>query len=419
MGNLVIRNLPFISKKIRQIANPKDVFARYGVAIQASHGRTIRRPKQLHIQLEDDAIIKGHIQSHFTADDEVADTIPGSHKEFAENDDDASYVADVLLRHIRKAYVAISRPNIRVPEPRVVAELPDRLIVVACSHGKREGGDPFKGPAPVGWIPDEALRQRIISRSSYVYSLIRDAKLADGFEKGGNRAHQPANLALKYGPDLGGISVIGEGGSYLPAFHRYNGRFFPPVTDAAWAAVPANREQFRVLIMSGLYGLIEPDEWIQNYDVHLTDTNEENGISVASMWREHFTECIQTYVRNAYRGRKVKIFNLLSDRHYVHAVQWQALPRDCSVFHLASPTLSHTELLPPAGVILNSLLLEPGRMETLERDNVVYQLSDFGIPPAGLAGTEIVFEQCVGMTSAGARFYTPAWNASCEELGLT
>jgi hypothetical protein len=149
--------------------------------------------------------------------------------------------------------------------------------------------------------------------------------------------------------------------------------------------------------MSGLYGLIEPREWIQNYDVHLTDTNEENGQSVSSMWAELFTECIDTYVRHAHRNRKVKVFNLLCDHHYTNAVQWHAISKDCSVYHLASPSLEDVGLLPPAGLILNSLLLDENRLDAIQRDNP-YQLSDFGVPPAGLAGTEVVFESRVGLS---------------------
>jgi len=154
--------------------------------------------------------------------------------------------------------------------------------------------------------------------------------------------------------------------------------------------------------MSGLYGLVEPDEWIQNYDVHLTDTNEYNGQSVSSIWSELFTESIDTYVRHAFRNRKVRIFNLLCDHHYTDAVQWHALSRDCSVYHLASPTLEDVGLLPPAGLILNSILLEPNMMQGIDRDDRRYPLSDFGVPPVGLAGTEIIFESRVGLSKRNA-----------------
>jgi hypothetical protein len=59
--------------------------------------------------------------------------------------------------------------------------------------------------------------------------------------------------------------------------------------------------------MSGLYGLLDAAEWIQNYDVHLTDTNKDSGISISSMWSDLYTDGLEAYVRRAYQNRKVKI----------------------------------------------------------------------------------------------------------------
>jgi len=189
MGNFWFRHAPLLSKKIRQLTAPKYAFDDYRHSIREAAKRNVRRPKQIHVQMEDDRVIKRHIDDHFTEDDLVGAVLPGRHTNFAEKNDDASYVADVLLRQLRNAYVAISKPSIRAPEPVEAAELPDQLILVSCSHGKQDGGQgPFAGPPPVGWIPQRGLRQRVISKSSYVYSLIHDAKLADGFERGGNRA---------------------------------------------------------------------------------------------------------------------------------------------------------------------------------------------------------------------------------------
>jgi pimeloyl-ACP methyl ester carboxylesterase len=402
IGNLFLRNFPFLSSKIKQLAQPKYALDSYKQAIKAAEGRNIRRPQHFHFQMERDGVIAAHDNSKYTEDDVQAGVIPGDHRNFATDADDAAYVARVLLAQIRKSYVAISRPSIPRIEYIGGGSLPDRLILISCSHGKERGGKKFSGPPPAGWIPQETLRQRVISKRTYVYSLVRDAKLADGFQRGGNRAHQTANMSLRYGPDLGGTSVSNEDWLYMPASQRYNGRCYAQVTDKAWNAIPDLRGRVKVLIMSGLYGLIEPEEWIQDYDVHLTDTNEENGQSVSSMWTELFTESITSYIKQAYTGRKVHIFNLLCDHHYVDAVQWHALSRDCSIFHLASPTLGDTKLLPPAGAILNSFLLDPDRLDKLDRDHRKYPLSDFGEPPAGLAGTEIVFESRVGLSKKNA-----------------
>ena len=153
--------------------------------------------------------------------------------------------------------------------------------------------------------------------------------------------------------------------------------------------------------MSGLYGLIEAAEWIQNYDVHLTDTHDDNGQPVSSMWSELFTESLEAYVKQAYRNRKVNIFNFLCDQHYVNAVQWHRLPRECSVFHLASPPVEDVDLLPLAGTIVNAFLSNPDRLESIERDSAEYEISDFGTPPVGLSDIRVIFESRVGLSRSG------------------
>jgi hypothetical protein len=152
--------------------------------------------------------------------------------------------------------------------------------------------------------------------------------------------------------------------------------------------------------MSGLYGLIEAREWIQEYDVHLTDSHTVTGSSVSSMWSELFTEAIATYVKSAYRDRKVKIFNFLCDQDYVDSIQWHKLPKTCSVYHLSSPQVADTELLQPAGVVIDYLLRNPEGLDNVERNTKRYPLSDFGTPPDEHSGTEIVFESKFGQTKS-------------------
>jgi hypothetical protein len=287
--------VPFATPKIGELATAKRAFNDYKRAIGVASARNVRRPKQLHIRIEDDAVIAAHVKAHFTEDDEPAGVIPGTHTNFVTNPNDAAHVANVLLTVIRDRQNSFSKPFRAAPLLVAQDQLPDRLILIACSHNKRDGGDPYGGPPPNGWIPDQSLRQRTISRRSYIYGILRDAKIEDGFERGGNRAHQPANRNLKHGPDFGGTVVPGEDGRYMPAWRRYNGRIYNYITDAAWQNYLQNQDRVRVLIMSGLYGLLDATEWIQNYDVHLTDTDKDNGLSISSMWSELNTECLETY----------------------------------------------------------------------------------------------------------------------------
>jgi pimeloyl-ACP methyl ester carboxylesterase len=398
-GNWLLRYIPLVSPKIHQLSTRRLAFDDYRMAIRAAKERAVRRPKQLHVVMEDDAVIARHVKGNFTEDDHDAAVIPGTHTHFADKREDASYVADVLLTLIRNEQNSLGRPYISPPAPASI-DLPDRLILIACSHSKRDGGGNLRGPGPASWIPQRGLRQRVISKRSYVYSVLKDAKLADGFERGGNRAHQPANRPLKHGPDLGGNTVVGEEGLYVPAWERYSGRIYSQITKDSWKTYIKTCDRMQVLIMSGLYGLLDPKECIQNYDVHLTDTHIESGASISSTWLELYTECLQTYVQHSYRNRKVKIFNFLCDRHYVDAVRWHSLPGECSVYHLASRTVQDVDLLPPAGTILDAILRDPDRLEEFEREDAgtEYEVSAFGQPPPGLADMRFSFESRVGIS---------------------
>jgi pimeloyl-ACP methyl ester carboxylesterase len=399
-GNAFLRLLPFLSPKIHQLCNPRATFADYRVAIRQAKQREpkVTRPMQLHIQMEDDGVIARHTRANFTEDDHEAGVVRGTHRDFADTNERAKYVADVLLTALRKSQNAVSAPNIVETPAAAAGALPDRLLVIACSRTKRDGGGALGEAQIARWVPQEGLRQRMISRRNYIYTILKEMKLADGVERGGNRADQPANLSLLHGKDLGGVSADGQ---YLPAWQRYNGRMYARITEAGWEPYFQNAQTFRVLIMSGLYGLVEPEEPLQNYDVHLTDTHTGSGVNVRSMWLELYTELLDAYVRNAYRNRKVKIFNFLCDKNYVDAVQWHSLPREqCSVYHFASPNVEDVELLPPAGTVVRAIFADPARLEGFEREDVGtrYPITDFGVAPANAADMQFVFESRVGIT---------------------
>jgi pimeloyl-ACP methyl ester carboxylesterase len=406
--DLIVRYLPIASKlvgyvpclspKLSQLIDKRFVFDGYRSAIRTSISRGVSRPRQIHLQMEDDGIISSHVTNHFTEDDRAGGVIPGTHTKFASTNEDATKVANVLLQRIRERENSFGRQYTREFGPVKSVDLPQRLVLIACSHGKLAGGNDFAGPAPAGWIPDSALRQRVISKRSYVYGLLQDAQLEDGFKRGNNRSHQLSNTHLQPGPDLGGTKVIGHEGSYLPAFQRYTGKLYVPVEKTSWQHYFQSRDDLHVLIMSGLYGLIEPEEWIQDYDVHLTDSDIDTGQTVSSMWSELYTKMLQAYIASAQKNRKVRILNLLCDEQYVDAIHWHSLGSACTVLHLASPTLRDTALLPAAGTILNRVLANPETMDSLVQDTTEYDLSNFGAPPPALARAKVIFESKLGMS---------------------
>ena len=136
-------------------------------------------------------------------------------------------------------------------------------------------------------VPESSLRQTLLAKRNFIYSALQDGKLEDNIERGGNRSHQPANKNLVHGRDLGGSTTSGQ---YLPAFERYAGRLYNQIGSDAWQSYLGKQDRVKILIMSGLYGLIEPTEAIQNYDIHLTDTHKGDSLEVKAQWLELYEE---------------------------------------------------------------------------------------------------------------------------------
>ena len=148
--NIFLRHVPGLPPKLRQLADTKFVFDDYRSAIRTSIPRRVSRPRQIHLQMEDDGVISAHVKERFTEDDREGGVIFGTHTNFAKTNTDALKAANVLLQQIRKTENSFGRQYVRKFGPVAQVELPDRLVLIACSHNKREGGDNFEGPVPAG-----------------------------------------------------------------------------------------------------------------------------------------------------------------------------------------------------------------------------------------------------------------------------
>ncbi len=87
-------------------------------------------------------------------------------------------------------------------------------------------------------------------------------------------------LKLQPGPDLGFQEE--ENIAYLPAYLRYNGVIYQG------GNVRNLYKQFggRVIILSALYGLLDANDTIRNYDLAMTDMLPV-GMRVSTFWKKH------------------------------------------------------------------------------------------------------------------------------------
>ena len=403
-GALHYGSKPFsalLSEKVQQVKDGEFVFGRYRSAIEAAKEQGINGPKQVHIEIENDGICVSHDVKLYTSDDRRHGVIPGTHRDFIPTKDDELRLANIIIEIIRSLHSALGRATAAFKSDSET-KLPDRLLLIACSHAKRTGGDKaYGGPGAANWISDKSVRDKLLSNRTQVFRLLKDAGIDNGFETTENRLHENANRGLQRGSDFGGVQEA-NGATYLPAYLRYSGKSYTQIDKRTWDHYYSNnQDKLCVLIMSGLYGLLEASEWIQEYDIHLTDRVRDTGMPLTGLWRDFFTELLINYVKGAHReGRKVQIVNCLCDTHYVDSIRWRDLPPESSVYHLASPGYEHKTLLPLAGTLSNSLLMDPERLDKLVRTTpekqTLYSIADFGEPPETHARTQIAFEARIG-----------------------
>ena len=89
-------------------------------------------------------------------------------------------------------------------------------------------------------------------------------------------------MAIGQGPDLGGDGPVGDR-LFMPAYQRYAGNLY---RQASLSRDDVEKETIRILIVSALYGLLDPRDTIRSYDVTMTSAVPEGGL-VLAWWRRH------------------------------------------------------------------------------------------------------------------------------------
>ena len=160
------------------------------------------------------------------------------------------------------------------------------LILIACSAKKRDGGSPKYSPSQLGGYLSKAAFQRLLTLRLELAQI----------------KHQPA------GPDLGG-SISATKLQYMPAYLRYSGIIYQRSNFAE--LFPRARDK-KVLIISALYGVLDAQDTIQNYDLKMDETLP-NGTRLYTWWKQHsLGEILTDYFRKL---KPERIHDLLPDSY--------------------------------------------------------------------------------------------------------
>ncbi|HXK62362.1 MAG TPA: hypothetical protein PLP42_20945 [Acidobacteriota bacterium] len=229
------------------------------------------------------------------------------------------------------------------------------LMIIVCCNNKKSGGVPsFDSSQAILPLLSPALAADFIKARSRVLDWI----LKGGMTGTGEMMRDlPRNQQLVDGPDFGGNATDAR---YLPAAERYQGAFYSELGPDGPTLLCHGAA--RVLILSGLYGLLTPGEPIQDHVCHF---NDHPGVRETWTRKDLLTRTVLEFVRKA-GIRKVLDFTALHSYRYL--LDWKRISQETpdGVLHLFAEDTTGVELLVPLGWLAGCLLRDkPEHLEAL------------------------------------------------------
>lgn len=225
---------------------------------------------------------------------------------------------------------------------------PRTLILIPCCARKIPGGNRLTGTFPEFFTDlSPQIRQQVLAARFGILEAMQAQLGEKGIEKG---------------PDFGGNSMAGK---YRPAWERYAGNLYSAVGDRKRLSKAGKWEGgAEVLILSALYGPLEPDSPIQDYDLRMDQplyAPGRPGLSAKpeKAWKTVLPGFLKEWMR---RNEKNRILLLLAS-HYLKAAGpaiekglsegWIREAFSCSVLDGNSYSTPHTH-----GLVLKDFVTE-------------------------------------------------------------
>src|SRR3989304_7321142 len=173
------------------------------------------------------------------------------------------------------------------------------LFVICCSDTKNPYGESGYSDKKAAFNLIQEYRKALLHKRAEVLKMLLPLK---------DVKKNPYNYRLIEGPDLNGDKT---GGEYLPAYQRYKGRFYMQISENTWDTLKDN-----ILIISGLYGLVHPQEQIQCYSLSIDEHPE-----VLATWQKDglLTNYLVAFIR---LHEIKKVWVLIGDILYTQLIDW-------------------------------------------------------------------------------------------------
>ena len=374
-----------INSRIKYLARSEDAVKSYENTIQEAEKHSILRPQFSWFVGGNDRLVKKATNSAFTKDDHYEGVLPGTHESIKLDQDANSTLIQRIIQLINSddrgdsasqksrldLQARLSKTTQAKPSGTTAMSAKGRrdLILLSCSASKSDK-DQEQHPGTGGItedVADPAVGLLAIKTRVQIMNLIGMGRLNGTEFKEGNRIARPENQALILGPDFGGRR---NDVRYLPAYKRYIGRTYQ-ATSEQWQQFMAHSEDDRpsILIMSGLYGLVPMDEYIQKYDCHITDTDQQTGQIVRDYWKQVMTDILISHLEALEEKWQVgRIVELLSERSYQEAIDWQRIYPRWSVLHRTFEKAAGRDALENLGIFVKEIIQDPSRVKEIVPD---------------------------------------------------
>ena len=221
------------------------------------------------------------------------------------------------------------------------------LILIICAYHKREGGERgYNEERSILPSLSEASQSALKQRRQRIYTMLRGGEI---FWANSDENLHEFNALLVPGPDLGDTD---HDAVYLPAIDRYDGedaRFYNRL--GIEGKINLTSPDVHTLIVSGLYGLVTPQESIQCYSVPV-----EWNSNVQKIWREStfLTDILLEYTQ---KHTITHIFDFTAREDYRDMVDWEFLREESGleVRHCFSRMGAGNDALAKFGRFFNSI----------------------------------------------------------------
>ncbi len=239
-------------------------------------------------------------------------------------------------------------PNTHTPKSQI-------LFIGICSLNKAtiSSDEPYKKDQSIATrFKDPQAIKLLYQIRNLSFDLIMNKSLEN---KGTLLAEHPLNQGLRRGPDFNGKATA----KYLPAIDRYIGRFYAgKSSDGRTYELKSSLVDtpHHLLIVSGLYGLLLPEEQIQLYESPLEDLKQ-----IQDVWKtdNRFTKLLSAYIKA--EGIRL-VVDMTGQRAYQELIDWpeiDAIPNVRVLHAMAKIGPGEDQIKPFAAVLCDPLLGMP------------------------------------------------------------